>query len=380
MIDSFLRRNGPPLGEMMRERLQAQKRVFYFFAVLFFFLIFSANAQEIIKNPKKPLSENAGRILRLEEQLRITDESGEFFLELPSRLKVSGDGSIFFYDREQLIHLDREGRFIRNFYRKGQGPGELSYVSNFLVLEDTLIVHNNYPNKIVWFDLKGELVKELSLRELGSRAELLFYREGTFYLIKSGWPARTDKMKVMEIPFVLTAFSEKTHEQKELISFPLKALVMGGAWVSGSDLISVPYKDRYLFVSHTREYMVQLYDCKTRTLLRRFNRAYKRIRRPRNRRGAVIIVGGKRYEPPGSEFLEDIIGMFMFKDRLWVRTSTTDEKKGYLYDVFDFDGRYVDAFYLPAKGSLIGTHEDSIFVRERTPDELVHIVKYRVSF
>ncbi|MFQ6038053.1 MAG: 6-bladed beta-propeller, partial [Candidatus Aminicenantales bacterium] len=281
---------------MMRNMLRAQKRVLGLFPVLFFPLFFSGLAQEIIENPKKPLNENAGRILRLEKQMTITDETGEFFLEYPSRLKVSGEGSIFLYDREQLIQLDREGRFIRNFYRKGQGPGELSYVSNFLVLEDTLIVHNNSPNKIVWFDLNGKWLKELSLREMGSRAELLFYREGTFFLLKSGMPARTDKMEVMEIPYILTALSEKTHEQKELISFPLKALVMGGAWLSGGRVISVPYEDRYLFVSHTQEYLVHLYDCKARTLLRRFTRAYRRVRRPRNQRSAAIINKGKRYK------------------------------------------------------------------------------------
>lgn len=53
-------------------------------------------------------------------------------------------------------------------------------------------------------------------------------------------------------------------------------------------------------------------------------------------------------------------------------------KKGYLYDIFDAEGRYVDAFNLPTDGRLIGTHGDSIFVRETTLDELIRIVKYRV--
>lgn len=68
----------------------------------------------------------------------------------------------------------------------------------------------------------------------------------------------------------------------------------------------------------------------------------------------------------------------MYKDRLWVQTSQKDEKKGYLIDVFDFDGQYVDCFYLPSDGRLMGTYGDSIFTREQDPKELIQIVKYKV--
>jgi len=291
---------------------------------------------------------------------------------------MAPDGSYLFYDREQLIQLDKEGRFIQNFYRKGQGPGELNYVSNFVVLEDILIVHNNNPNKIVWFDLQGELVKELSLQKLGTHADLQFYHDGKFYLLKSGMPARPEKLEVLDIPHILIELSEESNDMKELISFPLKALVAGGAWASGGNILSIPHQQRFLFVSHTQEYMVHLYDCESHDLLRSFNRSYKRIKRPKGAGGAAIIIDGKIYEAPGSEYLNDISGLYMYKDRLWVRTSQKDEKKGYLIDVFDFDGQYVDCFYLQTDGSLMGTHEDFIFIREKDPNELIHIVKYRV--
>jgi hypothetical protein len=353
-------------------------RKFIFFCALFFFFFYPGNSQELIKNPEKPLGKSTGRILKLEEELRITDESGKFFLQYPAEIKMAPDGSFFISDWEQLIQLDKQGRFIRNFYRKGQGPGELNYVSNFVVQENKLIVHSNSPNKIVWFDLQGELIKELSLQKMGSRADLQFYNDGTFYLIKSGMPSPPEKLEVMEIPQILIEISEKMNEQKELISFPLKALVAGGAWVSGSSILSIPFKDRYLFVSHTQEYMVNLYDCKSRVLLRNFNRSFKRVKRPKDSGGAAIIIDGTRHEPPGSDYLNDISGLFIYKDKLWVRTSLKDEKNGYLFDVFDFDGLYVDCFYLPTDGSLMATQGDSIFVREKDPKELIHIVKYKV--
>ncbi len=351
---------------------------FLFFFIFFLVSFYLGQSQESIKNPEKPLSQNAGRILKLEEELRITDESGEFFFQYPGELKTAPDGSFFIYDREQLIHLDKQGRFIRNFYRKGQGPGELNYVSNFIVENDSLIVHNNSPNKIVWFDLQGELIKELSLQTMGSRADLQFHHDGKFYLLKSGMPSPPEKPEVVEIPQILVELSEETKELNELISFPLKALVMGGAWVSGCSVLSAPYQHRYVFVSHTQEYMVNLYDCESEKLLRSFDRSYKRIKRPKDAGGAAIIIDGTRHEPPGSEYLNDISGLFIFKDKLWVRTSLKDEKNGYLFDVFDFGGHYVDCFYLQTNGSLMAAQGDSIFVREKDPDELIHIVKFKV--
>jgi hypothetical protein len=36
-------------------------------------------------------------------------------------------------------------------------------------------------------------------------------------------------------------------------------------------------------------------------------------------------------------------------DRLWVFTSTSDQAKGTLVDVFDLEGRYLDNFFLQVK-------------------------------
>jgi hypothetical protein len=57
-------------------------------------------AQEIINNPKRPANADAGRILRLKEELRITDKGGDFFFQYPGKVKVAPDGSIFISDQD----------------------------------------------------------------------------------------------------------------------------------------------------------------------------------------------------------------------------------------------------------------------------------------
>ena len=40
--------------------------------------------EEIIHNPEKPLNPNAGRILELREEMRISDKGGDFYFSSPT--------------------------------------------------------------------------------------------------------------------------------------------------------------------------------------------------------------------------------------------------------------------------------------------------------
>lgn len=94
------------------------------FVLLFssFFIIASVVlAQEIIKNPKKPLSKNAGRVLKLKEVFRITDESGDFYFNGVWDLKVIPDGTFVIFDENQLfISHTCEYRIVQADLNKGQ--------------------------------------------------------------------------------------------------------------------------------------------------------------------------------------------------------------------------------------------------------------------
>ena len=55
--------------------------------LLFVSFLFQLGAQEIIENPEKPLSKNAGRVFELKEVMRIRDGHG-FYFSSPIGLKV----------------------------------------------------------------------------------------------------------------------------------------------------------------------------------------------------------------------------------------------------------------------------------------------------
>ncbi len=63
-----------------------------------------------------------------------------------------------------------------------------------------------------------------------------------------------------------------------------------------------------------------------------------------------------------------------YKGLLWVETSTKDEKRGVMIDVFNSDGQFLDNFYLPLDGYLKSIQDNFIFV-VKSDEEGNYIIK-----
>ena len=338
-------------------------------------------SQEILENPETPQNPNAGRVLELREELRIIDDSGEFFFDFPRDLQVASDGSIFFLDKTQIIRLDEKGNFLHNFYKKGQGPGEFGSVRGHLIHEEKIVVFNSSPNKLVWFKFDGDLVKDVKIRDVPGLIRLVFNSNESFYFFRQEHPKTDGEIKTISLAQTLIAIDHVGRFQNRFSAFPTKVYAMGtaefGVSTPISKLIFIPYQKRQIFISNSQEYLLKIYDVETDTILVRFKRDYKRVKTPKDWRGGGFGINGTAHRPPRPEYLNDIVALFMFMDNLWVSTSTQDDEKGNLIDVFNLNGEFVDSFYLK-EGRIIGTHEDCIFVRIRTEEELYQIVKYKV--
>ena len=100
-------------------------------SLIFFAFAAALSGQEVIENPAKPTTKNAGRTLPLIEIVTVRDGSDEFFFEWPRGIQTAPDGSFFLVSQDQLLQFDASGRFLRNYYKKGQGPGEMQYSVSF---------------------------------------------------------------------------------------------------------------------------------------------------------------------------------------------------------------------------------------------------------
>jgi hypothetical protein len=229
-------------------------------------------------------------------------------------------------DYDQLLQFDTKVVFIRNYLKKGQGPGEMQEIADYFLVDDMLIVHDRRLLKIIWFDFEGKLIKEMKIIGLPVFAVLHHLQKDKYYFFGFRVPSTEDKPEVVDVPHNFISVSEDGEKIENVMSFPVEYFVIstgGHNWsiASIAELITVPFKDSFA-VCHTQNYFIKIFDLESEKIIRSFRREYQRVKVPKGRRiGATIGVDGKKYSAP-REYLNDISKLFACDDHLWVMTST----------------------------------------------------------
>ena len=356
-----------------------------------------ALAQTIVENPAKPKAANAGRVVVPQQVLAITDEgTSNYYFKWPRSLKTAPDGSLLFIDESQVLRFDKDGKFQYNFFKKGQGPGEVNYVSACLVTAKSAILFSSNPTKIVFFDLSGKFEKETPVRSEGRSSLTALLCEGGFFYFRAWeFPQTKGDPDFVDTPQTIAAVNEATGEIKSLASFMTKSYVIsspagGGGMFDITSLIAVPFKERLLALTHTSEYLLKIYNPEADKIIREFRRAYERVKpeplTEEQKKGGLII-DGKHYGPPELKFQNDVRNLLARCDEIWAVTSTKDKAKGILIDVFDGEGVYRDSFWLKLPEAALKSviypgfcalDGDFLWVVERSEDETFAVKKYRV--
>jgi len=346
------------------------------------FLILSSIvlAQHVIENPEKPLSKNAGRVLKPEEVFRITDESGDFYFSSPGNLKVDSEGNFFIIDENQFLKFAANGKYLKNLFKKGQGPGEIStrytWGLSYFFSKDDIFLYDRDGNKIIHMDDEGNLIEEIRLKMTRLHRMYGHMDEGFILMVES--PANVGPTGFKDVDMSIILVSKDGSSSRTIMIFPKK--VYGGRdfgmdWAPFYVLLEINAKK--LLVCHTCEYNIALADLGKGQVIKKFNRKYSRIKYKMTE-SQKQFYERLNIDPPERKYENDILGLFFHNDQLWVKTSTKNEKKGVLIDVFNNEGKYIDNFYLNFKGELMTVHGDFIFVREKDEDENIQIVKYKM--
>ena len=308
---------------------------------------FDIFAQEIIDNPDKPASKNAGRMIQLQEILWIKDEGKGFYFKLPWELDVGPDGSIFVQDGLALYEFAPDGRFKKNLAKTGQGPGEISTeLTDLLVKDNEVLMFSAPSNKLVKTDFEGKLIKELKFDKKIFYNLLAFHGQKYFMLdIKRRDFARKDGIK--ERDFNLFLVNEEGAFNPTSCSFTTQFYLqirdygggrMGSASYNITSLYTSKESQKFMYVAHTQEYQIKQLDLEKAEITKIFRRSYPRLKN---------IKKDPQDTRKMPEYDNDVYRLLVHKDQIWALTSTCDPKKGILVDVFNPDGKYVDNFWLP---------------------------------
>ena len=352
----------------------------------FFLTVFGA-AQQVIENPAKPPSVNAGRVVALKEVTRITDEQGKFLFVQPFAVFAGNDGSVYVQESQQLLKFDANGRFLKNLLKRGQGPGELDdNLTDVIVREKDLILWSSNNYKFIRLDLDGRLIEDKKLVQ-GFLGSLLGAFGGRCFFLRYEMDAAKSRPRIngiFETPRRLVIVPDNGEVVPTPVLMPMTEARHFGPRSTSSSSISrampVAAGASAVFLFHTPDYLIKLLDLKTGELVRSFRRKYDRV----------------KYEvkaPPGypseliPKFHNDLCRLLWRNDRLWAVTSTFDPKKGILVDVFSREGKYLDNFYLPlfkirknnpqyyAPMAIWGNY---LYLLEADEDDIISLVKYEI--
>ena len=364
------------------------KKLVLLFSFLFIFTSIILD-QTIIENPEKPLSKNPGRILPLEEIMRIKESKDTVLFEgeyYQMGIDIAHDGSIFVKDKLKLYRFDANGKFVKNIVKIGQGPGEIQReLTDYKVIGDDVLLFSGPVSKLVKLDLSGNLKEELKLIQRRFSRFLASYNQKYFFVdYRQTDFSRKSGMKEYERNLCIQ--DQEGYINVVPFSFPTKSLVSylsgGVSIVPVTQPVVSRIAEHYIYLSHTQEYLINQIDLNSGKVSKVFRRTYPRVKCPRKRRGGSRLL----------VFENDVHGLLVYKKHPWVLTSTSDEEKGILVDMFNEEGIYQDSFYLqlvnaiekakyasfPQKYLPMTISGDYLFAIEYDEDDYFCVVKYKI--
>ncbi len=355
------------------------------FPYIIIFLIFvNVFAQEIIENPEKPFNKNADRILKLEQVMRIDGEGEGYYFNGANSLKFDDEGNIYIRDfwhtnlAPNFLKFSPDGKFLKNLFKQGEGPGEIQSAFDFDVAGSEIYVLDMMKRKVVTTDKEGGFVKEFKL-EADFFDEFIGLFGDWLVFLKKVPPYERKASRLYDDQMTILFISKDGQRKKEVFTFLRKtfyiSLALGGGAMNWDPFISVLGEDGLIYACRTQEYKVEVLDLKSGKIINRFKRKYPRARYEM-RKGLEDFI--KRYNAPKRKFENDIQDLFLNKDFLWVKTSTVIKGKGTLFDIFDINGRFVDSVYINLSGRILRITGDYLFGSETDEEGLPSVVKYRM--
>ena len=340
--------------------------------------------QTVVENPKQPSNPEAGRTVKLIEQMRIRDDGKEIVFKYPYQLQVGDDGSIHFANGFEHFKYDAQGHFVYKVVKNGQGPGEAIKATKALLTTEGILIQAINPPKMMRFSSKGDYLGE-DRTKVTDLFEFVTLINGQIYAFLEESPPweNIPSPNYFEVPYSFCILSPDLKNIRKPFQFPYRwYLERGAGWQSAR--FDFAYKDiETIYVVHGIDYRIDHFNSKKNAVEKTITRKYDRVKRPPDPREQRPDWSG----PPAQEFYYDINKIFVAGDNIWVITSTRNERQSRLVDVFDAQGRYIDNFFLDfpsgftPSGLILGRvvlKDGFIYTVDEDAEGFFSIAKYKI--
>ena len=354
-----------------------------FLLLLFCLAVVVAYGQEVVENPEVPRNENAGRVLKLEEEFRINGQGEGYYFNGANKLLLDESRNIYICDswssqqRSHLLKFSPKGQFIKDLKRQGEGPGEIQSAFDFALSGADVFLYDWIKRKAIVESSDGEFKDEFKTESV-SLSDFIGVFKDWLVFFRSDDPTERKTSKLYDVKKVIVFVSKDGEIEKDFFAFVNQTFYISQAQGWGNmtwDPFTVIIGDDQLFVTHTGEYLIQVLDLNTGEITARFNRKYTRVKHEQRQWEKDFA---SKFNAPKKRFEDDVEGLFYDRGRVWVQTSTQDEEKGTLFDLFDTGGCFLDSFYINIEGRILKIDGDFLYAAETDEDELPLVVKYRI--
>jgi hypothetical protein len=128
-----------------------------------------------IKNGNTPLKGNWD--FQIEKVWEIDDLRGESIGRI-DQISVAENGKLYINDRSAINHIiDENGKLIKSFGKKGEGPGEIIDERASFLLSDMIVIADR--SKLHYFTLDGQYIKSVP-HHYFKKTPVIFLDEDTF--------------------------------------------------------------------------------------------------------------------------------------------------------------------------------------------------------
>jgi hypothetical protein len=350
-------------------------------------------AQMRVDNPKHPSAKNAGRVVLLEEVLRIRDDGESAIFKSPRSFSLGPDSSLYFIDYgtgPSLYRYGPDGRLVHKLLKAGQGPGECQHPMGYVFAGDRVRIVSWIPPKIMDFGPDGRYLRESRIEEDAHGLWFLGTAGGKTYGIRDEVfsSAAFQSGGVFTVPNAVYEISPDFGTWKKIYEFPVRMMIKNRR-AFRLDPIDAAIQGTALYINHTAEYRVTELDLRSGAAKRVISRIYDRVRSKPAKPGEEDPEL-KGVDLPDDPYVWDVDKIHAAAGKLWVFTSAMKpDGDDHQVDVFDADGRYADSVILRypagdrnhrrvARWTLM-TDDGFFVIPEQEEDGLVSIGKYRIA-
>lgn len=290
----------------------------------------------IVKNPKLPIYTED--VFFLEEEFVIKEEGEDYYFSNLIGLAVNDEERIFTVDFKaaDIKVFDKNGKFIKTFGKRGQGPGEFSRPYHiFVSRQKEVVIFDIVNRRFSYFSFEGEFIKNVSTAKYnfglssadsaGNIIGLIPDRdpENPMYALRKFDPDLNPLMTYVTSPY-----------PNPQVYNPFRPRPQWSLSVDDEIIHSFP-----------ETYEIRIFNAKGKEI-RRIIKEYVPMRVSQEMRdmakkqverlGDTMRLEIPEYYPPIRYISVDE------KKRIFVHTSDLDEKGGEsVYDVFDPEGKFI---------------------------------------